>query len=414
MFGRIKNRRHSSTRMPSRNRNSVGRKVRVEKLDERKLMAADFGGFGDFYGPHQPDSALAIFASAVAGNNASANGATQVTEQRVGNTVKIVGTEFDDDVVIDSDSGLLRMTAVTTDDVGNQKTVQRYYTPGVSVISFDAGDGDDKFLNRTLTRSQVEGGDGNDVLEGVGPNTLSGGDGDDRLRGHSRQDYLFGGDGQDTLFGGGGNDLLNGGEGNDRLYGGRGHDDLFGGSGIDRMYGSVGNDELYGGDQRDYMYGGTGNDEMYGQSGPDEMYGGDGNDTMFGGQDNDKMRGQDGHDVMMGQGGRDTMWGGIGDDRLDGGASNDLLLGEAGRDMLFGRGGQDGLYGGENNDHLDGGDDGIRDWLQGDGGRDVFIRHVHIWSANDPDNFVDNTSIDEVFRDYGFVDVDGDFPTPKV
>ena len=55
-------------------------------------------------------------------------------------------------------------------------------------------------------------------------------------------DWLFGGEGNDVLFGLGGNDHLYGGPGNDILFGGSGDDYLDGGAGRDMLFGGSGND----------------------------------------------------------------------------------------------------------------------------------------------------------------------------
>ena len=55
-------------------------------------------------------------------------------------------------------------------------------------------------------------------------------------------DWLFGGEGNDVLFGLGGNDHLYGGSGDDVLFGGNGDDYLDGGEGWDILFGGSGND----------------------------------------------------------------------------------------------------------------------------------------------------------------------------
>jgi hypothetical protein len=84
----------------------------------------------------------------------------------------------------------------------------------------------------------VQGGDGNDFLEGSDANgeTIDGGSGDDVVIGHDGADTLTGGAGDDDMQGGGGNDVIDGGAGDDDLDGGAGADDLHGGSGIDSAF----------------------------------------------------------------------------------------------------------------------------------------------------------------------------------
>ena len=50
MFFGTKNRKRSAPRAQGRHRNTQGRKINVEKLQDRKLMAADFG-FGGVFAP---------------------------------------------------------------------------------------------------------------------------------------------------------------------------------------------------------------------------------------------------------------------------------------------------------------------------------------------------------------------------
>lgn len=71
----------------------------------------------------------------------------------------------------------------------------------------------------------IEGGDGNDVLDGGnGKDWIVGGDGDDTLEGGNGKDTLMGGAGNDELEGNNGDDTLDGGAGSDQVEGGRGDD----------------------------------------------------------------------------------------------------------------------------------------------------------------------------------------------
>ena len=70
------------------------------------------------------------------------------------------------------------------------------------------------------------------------------------------------------------------------------------------------------------------------------------------------------------------------------------------------------LFGGSDRDLLDGGDDNVNDQLFGGTGNDIFIRHKHVWSADDPDEFRDFSAAqaDEVFNDWLSPNFGNDFP----
>ena len=146
----------------------------------------------------------------------------------------------------------------------------------------------------------LNGGAGNDTLEGSGSDDyLDGGSGDDHLFGGGGDDGLNGGDGNDCLYGGVMDDVMVGGDGNDRLYGGSGDDNLAGGFGDDRLEGGPGGDRLYGGSGNNVLLGGEGNDRLIGGSGDDRLEGGDGNDRLEGGLGNDNLFGGDGADEFV-------------------------------------------------------------------------------------------------------------------
>lgn len=87
-----------------------------------------------------------------------------------------------------------------------------------------AGTGDDLVISANSAGSaRLNGGDGDDVIDGAAFDSLFGQNGNDRLRNGS---FLSGGLGNDTLEALGGNDVLNGNDGFDFLNGGTGFDDL--------------------------------------------------------------------------------------------------------------------------------------------------------------------------------------------
>ncbi|MEQ1905161.1 MAG: FG-GAP-like repeat-containing protein, partial [Pirellulaceae bacterium] len=85
----------------------------------------------------------------------------------------------------------------------------------------------------------IAGSFGNFIRGNALVNNLVGGVGNDTLGGGSGNDILLGNAGNDALFGGGGNELMDGGAGNDAFTGGDGNDTLIGGDGDDQLIGDV-------------------------------------------------------------------------------------------------------------------------------------------------------------------------------
>jgi Ca2+-binding RTX toxin-like protein len=192
---------------------------------------------------------------------------------------------------------------------------------GIENISWVEGSNYDDYLDAGTglesgyaDLGQVHGMGGNDTLiAGYYTSLLDGGDGNDIVDGRNSA-YLSeadGGAGDDTIYAnGGGLSVGNGGDGNDIIYAGW------------QAHGGAGNDTIY----LTYSgYGHTvtgdgGDDVIIGQSiygGYDNIQGNDGNDTIRGG-------GSD--DVIDGGAGMDSLSGGIGTDTLTGGADNDIFL----------------------------------------------------------------------------------------
>lgn len=84
----------------------------------------------------------------------------------------------------------------------------------------------------------------------------------------------------------------------------------------------------------------------------------------------ERLRGDDGTNVISGRAGEDLIDGRGGRDALDGGADNDAVYGGAGNDFVNGGDGNDIVDGGEGNDKLDGG--AGDDQLLVSAGRDVY------------------------------------------
>ncbi len=202
------------------------------------------------------------------------------------------------------------------------------------------------------------------------------------LLGGSGSDTLISGAGEDTLLGGGGNDFLRGGNNTDRLFGGSGNDTLLGDRGNDQVFGQSGSDLLIwnNGDGSDTMNGGDDNDtvQVNGANGAGDDFSIDPNGNRVRFQRNNLGLFQ--LDIgttedldVNGQGGSDVIAGSVGlagliELDLDGGEGNDLLIGGDGVDTLRGGAGNDTLIGGRGND-IKLGEEGndLLVWNNGDG-----------------------------------------------
>jgi hypothetical protein len=162
-----------------------------------------------------------------------------------------------------------------------------------------AATGGDQLIGIEILR----GGEGDDVLtDGSSPSAyskpefskLEGGAGDDVLEGAVAGGSLLGGPGDDVLSGGGGFQVPVGLRGSPSPA-------------VNHLLGEEGDDVAYGSDAMDVIELGAGNDTGFGAAGSDYLNGGAGEDLLAGGADND---------MAVGDGGFDRLFGGKGEDRL--------------------------------------------------------------------------------------------------
>lgn len=295
-------------------------------------------------------------------------------------------------------------------------------------------------------RASGRGDEGNDYIE-VSRNYFSlvqGGDGNDTIQGVNASIDRFNGDvGDDLIYGGAGDDTLSGGEGNDTLFGGPGADILFGNAGADVFQLSYADPveggvetriqdfSLAEGDRLDVSrlcmssydtmaalladpYGASDvtlafyansevnrftflagtvtshatlvesafvfdttdrDDTLLGTDGRDDLFGGLGNDLVkdspTDSSNYDRLFGEQGNDTLISYVGYDTLYGGAGNDELHGGADQNTLHGGDGNDLLHGGASNDLLAGGAGDDTLNGGDG--YDVISGGAGADVFV-----------------------------------------
>ena len=354
-----------------------------------------------------------------------------------------VGPDAGQRIVVDNGTGLARqpVTPDNPDTVGINENLNETYViarareedgtllPGkldVSAFGFtqrtgipgpiraDFGAGDDVLVVQSdvTTRTEADGGDGEDLL--------TGGAGADRLRGGAQTDILNGGAGDDELYGGTEDDQLSGGTGGDLLDGGDGFDLVDYSSanegtsqGVSVVISRTG-DSLGSGGEADgdrlrniEMLIGTANADDFraGHLVASKLVfdGGAGNDTLIGGLGDDLLIGGIGADHLNGDAGEDgityvTSWGAVdvdltrvlqfggdaeGDrvfnvesvagstqnDRLSGNAAKNFLTGFEGNDVIEGRGGTDVVDAGAGDDTVHALADG--DTLQGGTGQDL-------------------------------------------
>lgn len=304
------------------------RTLRLESLEERRLMAADLTLSAGFRtSPYSP-----------------------------GTQVYVDGSDYND---------VVRVTDYSPSTGSITLKLEQY--SGSTLLSSRIT----RFHSSNLTpvyTVQVDGRGGDDTITNYTPATMlaNGGEGNDYLVGGSSSDYLIGGNGLNIMSGNEGDDTLTGGNQRDVIYGGAGNDTIQGGDGDDLLYGdtSSGSALIAG---NDHIYGGKGNDNIYGEAGFDIIEGNDGNDILVGGLGDDSMYGGAGDDWMYGDAGSDRLWGHEGVDHLYGGADDDFLDGGFWSSPDFNQ--PDLLYGGT--------------------GADTFVRHNSTFGFSDVDYFGD-------------------------
>ena len=178
-----------------------------------------------------------------------------------------------------------------------------------------------------------------DKNDEYGSDKIYGGEGDDLIFGDSgaadgASDIIEGGIGNDVIDGDGGNDTIDGGIDNDVIYGGAGDDVIDGGAGNDSLYGDAGvlayksgYKNYFGGDQITFGENTGLLDHIYkdfelnsAESGNDKIYTGPGMDFVDG-------QGGDDHIIVSLMGGSETGYANVIDS--DGNLNNDTLTIEA-------------------------------------------------------------------------------------
>jgi Ca2+-binding RTX toxin-like protein len=351
------------------------------------------------------------------------------------NKVKVIGSSLSEDIYINLANGSFAPGAAQERSGASEVEFTLDLGAGTDTVTLMGGTGSDRLgfprgsqgaLNgdtdadvamEGVNQWRLDGGAGNDVLDGRGAPRVE-------VYGREGSDRAFGGPGADDLFGDDG--LSPAGDGNDVLNGGAGDDDMYGYRGADTLIGGEGGDELYGNENGDDVKGGAGDDQLGTDSvkdGADDLDGGSGNDYVgywnrsanlklsLDGKANDGAKGEgddlagnierlysgDGNDVLIGNNapnglnsdvGNDVLKGLGGDDDFDDGAGNDELYGGSGDEFFGSDLGDDRIFAGDGNDNVYPGsvDDGS-DVLSGGAGEDTVN-----YSARSGALFIDVTS----------------------
>src|SRR5262245_7484330 len=314
------------------------------------------------------------------GETPEASGTSEIeinaTDSLFFTSIRVIGTDGNDNIVwgaggntIVDGTGAINLNGDNDADVTFDEFID-YEQFG--------GDGDDNL--------SFAGGSGTGVTaDDAGSNFMGGDDGNDTLTGmDDDNDTMDGGEGNDVLSGLGSSDTVNDtgvvqfGDGftcatdeNDILNGGEGDDSLDGGDGSDLIAGDNGFDDESGGDCNDVCdegNGPNGGDSFHGNSNePVDLHCGPSQgdvvdyhqrnsdlfvDIFFGGFNDGEIGAAEGDRVG---GGIEAVLGGTGNDEIIGTGFDQFLAGDGGNDTLDGAGGNDCIQGGAGDDDLNGG-----------------------------------------------------------
>ena len=248
----------------------------------------------------------------------------------VSNVEGVFGSRFNDLLTGKGTSLLWGMDG--NDEIHGQRDDRAVFSKPVDAnlaSGSSTGEGNDKLINV----ANLEGSSGNDKLTGDDdPNLLLGGPGgNDTLAGGPGPDALVSG-GPSSLDGGPGNDRLEGLGANDTLQGGTGDDLLSGGAGTNTVDGGAGDQDTvsYFGAAKSAtvdLAAGTGSADGTDQlKNVEAVVGTKRDDTLKGDAQGNSLQGGDGNDTLSGGAGGDFLDGGVGSNALDGGPGSDYCL----------------------------------------------------------------------------------------
>ncbi len=361
-----------------------------EKLEERVLFSATWvdADTGEELSNSTADDD--VFTGTDGNDQAYGRGGDDILEGLDGND-RLYGQDGDDQ--IDGGDGNDDLRGDFGDDVieggdGNDRIIG-----GAGVDELSGGDGND-LIYADAEDSVIDGGAGQDrvIVQGGGDfqidmnatsiERVDGGSGNDVIDGSGMTERAVqvGNAGNDTLLSGGGDDYLDGGVGDDVVAGGSGNDRIKGGEGADQLSGGDGNDLIYADSEDTLVSGGDGYDRVIVQdagdfsldqseAGVEYVSSGSGDDSLDASGMTERVHqfGNVGDDVLVGGSGNDVQYGGVGNDQISGGDGNDTIRGNEGSDQLRGGDGNDLIYADADDSLIDGGDGTDRVIVQGSG-----------------------------------------------
>ncbi|WP_298199282.1 FG-GAP-like repeat-containing protein [Novosphingobium sp.] len=211
-------------------------------------------------------------------------------------------------------TGIENISFVQGSNFADNINVSSYSGNGYSDFTAVFGMGGDDTLLAGYYTGYMDGGDGNDIVDGRGSQYLQsviGGDGDDTLYTNTNTfGSAYGGNGNDTIYAHG---LIRGEAGNDTIYI---QNSYYPG----QVFGDEGDDRIYATQNSAQIFGGSGADLLQGDNGNDLLVTGDRVSLNLAGGVDDGLE----KDTVIGGLGDDTIWAGLGDD-VDGGSGDDSL-----------------------------------------------------------------------------------------
>ncbi len=255
----------------------IRRRLNVEALESRKLMAADLSsnaGMSLDSGPMATEASFSwptgLFDKTLSAKVQPNRYVAAKNELVIDGSIMKTALPFVSSYLASQRSSCSGTFAMGRCDARFEQSYVmncgKMASTGILTLFVIGKDGGDRITNLTSLKMYAEGGRGNDVMAaGSNGDTMHGNSGINHISGGAGIDFLYGGEFTDTIIGWGGDDHLYGNGGDDFIYGDSTNND----STI-----AIGFDDIDGGEGNDKIWGGRGDDEIYGRNGNDEVWAG--------------------------------------------------------------------------------------------------------------------------------------------